>query len=471
MARRGWLVAFGFLAAGTLGVELGGCTTLLGDFDVSATATGDGGGADGPAAKSNGVACGAATDCASGFCADGVCCDTACSGTCEACNLGTPGTCAPVPDGVDPANECLPADAGTSPPASDAGDRDGGVALNVPDGGLVSNDVACKGACDGRRACKFPGEETSCGTRFCNDTTTAAGYACNGRGVCDLSVRACQAYACEADTCRKSCAAVDDCQSTHFCNPQGQCQQKLGNGVQCVNAGQCANGFCVDGVCCNSSCNDFGGTCANPGALGQCKCSRDCGAGSCVLWFVDADRDGFGDRNAAYTGPAGTGAIIGCSNQTPPTGYAANKLDCADENATARPGQTAFFTTPIPGTSPPSYDWNCDGALTKERPEFPRASCTFCGPPKDCTPLPPEKGCAGALQQSFLSCAPAKNSCVGLGCEDISCGGPTRNDYRDGFVETVACGASAKYVTCGACLLKGGQPGKGTEAVETQGCR
>lgn len=129
MGRRALFVAMGFVASGMLALELGGCTALLGDFEVSAEATGDGGNADGALGGPNGAACGAAGECASGFCADGVCCDTACSGTCEACNLEAPGTCAPVPDGVDPASECAPGDAG----AADGGDPDGGVALNVPD--------------------------------------------------------------------------------------------------------------------------------------------------------------------------------------------------------------------------------------------------------------------------------------------------------------------------------------------------
>jgi hypothetical protein len=45
--------------------------------------------------------------CASAQCVDGVCCEAACSGACESCNLAeSPGTCSPVPVGVDPDDEC-----------------------------------------------------------------------------------------------------------------------------------------------------------------------------------------------------------------------------------------------------------------------------------------------------------------------------------------------------------------------------
>lgn len=53
-----------------------------------------------------GQAC-AAGECLSGNCIDGVCCNSVCGGQCQSCNLaGSVGTCAPIPAGADPANEC-----------------------------------------------------------------------------------------------------------------------------------------------------------------------------------------------------------------------------------------------------------------------------------------------------------------------------------------------------------------------------
>lgn len=57
--------------------------------------------------KANGATCASASECQSNFCVDGVCCNTACTGTCQACNVaGSLGTCANIPNGQDPANEC-----------------------------------------------------------------------------------------------------------------------------------------------------------------------------------------------------------------------------------------------------------------------------------------------------------------------------------------------------------------------------
>ena len=84
-------------------VAFSGCTALLGSFEVAPSVEA---GASGTA---NGAACQVGSECASTFCADGVCCESACSGTCESCALAEKGKCAAVPEGQDPAKECLPA--------------------------------------------------------------------------------------------------------------------------------------------------------------------------------------------------------------------------------------------------------------------------------------------------------------------------------------------------------------------------
>ena len=87
----------------------------------------------------NGEDCGGSTECSSAHCVDGVCCESACVGECEACNVaGQKGTCAPVPDGTDPAMECMP-----RPVDVDGGAGDGGTVLNLPDAGVNAMQPPC----------------------------------------------------------------------------------------------------------------------------------------------------------------------------------------------------------------------------------------------------------------------------------------------------------------------------------------
>jgi hypothetical protein len=61
--------------------------------------------------KAQGQTCSGGTECASGFCVDGYCCSSACSSLCKACSQvksGQPnGTCANIPAGTDPDNDCV----------------------------------------------------------------------------------------------------------------------------------------------------------------------------------------------------------------------------------------------------------------------------------------------------------------------------------------------------------------------------
>lgn len=92
----------------------------------------------------------------------------------------------------------------------------------------------------------------------------------------------------------------------------------------------------------------------------------DAGTGAqtdgCALhaYYKDADRDGFGDP---------TSAVLGCSA---PAGYVADATDCYDNNPHAHPGQLSFFTTE---RGDGSYDYDCDGASTKELPSQDPKTC------------------------------------------------------------------------------------------------
>ena len=101
---------------------------------------------------------------------------------------------------------------------------------------------------------------------------------------------------------------------------------------------------------------------------------HDCGAGvACQIFYPDADGDGYGDKNGVARHQHGQG---GCAGSAPPAGFVADNTDCDDEDANVHPGQTGYFGTASNGTG--TFDYDCDGTLEKEFPEYPGASCTFC---------------------------------------------------------------------------------------------
>jgi hypothetical protein len=110
-------------------------------------------------ARALGQECSGAADCASGHCAEGVCCQTACAGTCRACDLpGSVGTCAQVPSGLDPHDDCA---------------------------ATARESCGADGTCDGAGGCRrwIPG--TACGGPCSGGVDGGVGYhQCDGAGSC-----------------------------------------------------------------------------------------------------------------------------------------------------------------------------------------------------------------------------------------------------------------------------------------------
>lgn len=70
--------------------------------------------------------------------------------------------------------------------------------------------------------------------------------------------------------------------------------------------------------------------------------------GCALVFYRDADADGFGDPAASVTA---------CAK---PAGYVTDKTDCYDANKNAKPGQTGRFSV---HRGDGSFDYDCDGAL------------------------------------------------------------------------------------------------------------
>jgi hypothetical protein len=194
--------------------------------------------------KPRGAVCANNVDCASGFCADGVCCNVACTGACVSCaQVGREGTCWPTDQGVtDPHKVCVAQAAST---------------------------CGRTGTCDGFGGCALVQAETICVAPSCaGDRLNTAGT-CNGVGVCLApGVQTCEPFRCASGACETKCTTDADCETGHAC-VAGSCGPRQ-NGQLCAKAGDCASGFCVDGVCCADACLGACKSCALPSSMGRC---------------------------------------------------------------------------------------------------------------------------------------------------------------------------------------------------------
>jgi hypothetical protein len=126
--------------------------------------------------KSQGSACAATAECATGFCTDGVCCNVACQGACVGCNLaGHHGTCWPVAVGAsDPRAICA-------------------------DQGVAS--CGRTGACDGVGSCQLYPLGAVCAPGSCLDSVESSARTCDGLGTCSPAAsHSCAPLGCDPQT-------------------------------------------------------------------------------------------------------------------------------------------------------------------------------------------------------------------------------------------------------------------------------
>lgn len=381
--------------SGTAGTAGGGGVAGTGTGGVAGTGTGgdagsSGGGTGGnPGGKDNGQPCASKTECKSNYCVDDVCCESECVGDCRSCKVsGKEGECTPYAQGTDPEGDCVGAGAPTDP---------------------------CAGTCDGKSACAYPDSSKSCGAQVCTNAVTKS-YACDKAGACKEAQKPCSPYQCSGANCLASCNDDPECVTGFWCAQPSTCVAKLSLGAKCPKDSACQSGICVKGSCCSSTCGpNF--SCMG----GSCECNgQACATGeACVVWYKDADGDGFGD--SGYP-------TLGCATKKP-VGFVANSTDCDDGDADAFPGQTKYFSTPRKGKG--GYDFNCDNNLEKLYPVITVSAC------KLCTPVNPA-GCG------ITHCSQA----AGFGCANII-GCPLS---KQGYATDVACGAGADLRTCNATV-------------------
>jgi hypothetical protein len=304
--------------------------------------------------KPRGRVCSAPSECTSGSCADGYCCNNDCTDQCRSCKeSGTEGTCVKVTGAVR------------------VGD--------VPARTACTGTSPCNASCDGvDLTCQFPGASTSCGTQSCSSATLTPVGSCNSGGGCNQPTQPCTSNVCNlAGTTCGLCPGDGTCTSSQYCDSNGYCQPKQGNGTGCNTDSQCTTGYCRGSVCCDSNCGSTTPACNANGS--GCRCSGSSCSGLGSQWSCNA---GTGACQCAPSCPACTTASVsdGCGNICPVCNTSCQGSVCCDSD--------------------------CCGTMEC-------GSCTTnCGVHQSCGGCTKSGSCTGTC------------SCVGGTCSGASCCGP-----------------------------------------------
>jgi hypothetical protein len=363
-----------------------------------------------------GAMCSASSDCLSGFCADGVCCKEECAGPCDKCDSdgackllsGTP---------CDDNNKCTMKDTCNA-----------GVCEGEP--GVKCEDVGpCReGVCDPA-------------TGMCSTVTAPDGTECSDTKKCTIN-----------DTCSAgACVGVDVvCTAFDICHEVGECAVLTGrctnpekdicelpNGPifppptlpkdvkTCAVAGDCPNELCVDGVCCDTECDDPCFTCVLPGSIGTCTLQP---------FGIDIHGDCGGPRNCKLT----------CSGVNH---IGTNMSPCVDAKAGTQCSPSECFEDGFHGAGPLECSAKDADCPTGDRVPFNcspyrclsviGACSSTCKTPEDCAPAfvcNPDGECVlpPSISSGYVtSCAFAPPSAGGQ-----------RDNARDGALALLIAGLS-----------------------------
>ncbi len=204
--------------------------------------------------------CGASNECGAGFsCADGVCCDGACGGTCEACDLaGSQGTCTPIADGDDPANECGNVSCGgyyfgwvgdtcyERANVADASCDGGGSCQGSADVCPTQGQGPASATCDD--VCQDPDLATCSGTTgaTCDPVTPSPNIQTCGDGACEVTTEICNGGAPVTCTPNSGAASAEVCDGIdNDCDPataDGSDEMWVGVACDGLDADLCEEG-------------------------------------------------------------------------------------------------------------------------------------------------------------------------------------------------------------------------------------
>lgn len=93
------------------------------------------------------------------------------------------------------------------------------------------------------------------------------------------------------------------------------------------------------------------------------------------IWMVDQDADGYAASTTQYI------QEVAPANGRRKSAIISTTVDCDDTQSNVRPDQTGFFTSAIPAGGPKAgtFDYNCDGAITKQYTSTTAYACNTTG--------------------------------------------------------------------------------------------
>jgi hypothetical protein len=447
---RVWAVTWAFVLGASCSVDTdrvfgGGEAGAAGETESGGSNGGGGRGGSSGAAGSGG----AETEAGAGGAPDGS------GGSAQAGAAGEPGTVACRDDtecrSYDADCEAIDADAGT-PCAEDAGECDGegecvvegkkalgescsddsecgsGHCASTLAGDAVCCDSSCDGACqacgDDGHCDQGPEDDDACGTVRCPADSTCRDYPSSVTGG------RCLPGGAGCGTGEQVCSFTaqgegEECDASHVCDDSGGCTvAKRALGASCDADAECANDHCVDGVCCESSCD------------GQCM---ECRAGTGQCDVMPADDSSCPAVSCALDAECVTGSVPGNinTNRCKSVGECKTKADCG---ASYQPVGSACGAN----VSYPAADTVCDGAgacvaptvtcgsiecsiengvdccFSRSGPSTPTFSCTEDCPSTPFSTMPPS---TPVLCDEHTDCWPGEVCCLASasGGSDLSC--------------------------------------------------
>lgn len=245
--------------------------------------------------KANGSTCGDPRECSSGFCVDGLCCNVACDKPCQACKAG--GVCGFVTAGTpDPRKLCV-GECASGCGASGCSFKTSTTACGASCvGSTLTNGGRCAGtseACTGSVTGPCAGGLVCASSAACLDKCAKDADCVSGK--CDTATGACAALPVDAgpdgtDAGDDASDATGDAAGDTPVTPDtgspdagadlGVAESgapvvdekpQLPPGVKtCAKDSECATGHCVEGVCCDTACEEKCHSCALLGSPGKC---------------------------------------------------------------------------------------------------------------------------------------------------------------------------------------------------------